>query len=156
MTGRAADGSRSYEGLDVAKDKTKKKPKTKPADKKRKPDAKKRKPAKRLAGAAAVGAAASGKAAQSLKALSKNPLAADVVAAALVATASALKDSKKARQLAEHAGDELAAIGKDSTARGKAMWQLALDIGRRTLDALDTDSAKPKSGRKAKAGRKAK
>ena len=73
---------------------------------------------------------------KSLKALTENPLVADVVAAALVATASALKDSNKARQLAADAGDQVGDMAKESADRGSAMWQLALEVGRRTLEAL--------------------
>src|SRR3954453_1574292 len=77
------------------------------------------------------GGSTGGKAAKRLKALTENRIVADVVAAALVATASALKDSNKARQLAASAGDELEKLSKKSAAQGNAMWQLALDIGRR-------------------------
>jgi len=79
----------------------------------------------------------------SLKSLAQNPLIADVVAAALVSTAAALKDSKKARQLAEQAGDELETLAKEGAERGSAMWQLALDVGRRALDSFAGDSVKP-------------
>ena len=82
----------------------------------------------------------------SLKVLASNPLVADVVAAALVATASALKDSNKARRLAEDAGDELAALSKKSAAKGNVLWQLALDIGRQALDTL-TENPPAKSSK---------
>jgi hypothetical protein len=85
------------------------------------------------------------KAANRLKSLTKNPLVADVVAAALVATAAALKDSTKARQLAAQAGDELDKLAKEGAERGNAMWQLALDIGRRSLDSLTGESDRPKA-----------
>jgi len=62
------------------------------------------------------------------------------------------KDAKKARQLAAHAGDELETLAKQGAERGNAMWQLALDIGRRSLESLARDE-KP---RKAKAASKAK
>jgi hypothetical protein len=84
-------------------------------------------------------------AAASLKALTKNPLVADVVASALVATAAAIKDSRKARRLAEEAGDELEKLAKEGADRGNAMWQLALEVGRRALDAYVGDSPKPKA-----------
>jgi hypothetical protein len=94
-----------------------------------------------------------------LKALTNNPLVADVVAAALVATAAAIKDSKKARRLAEEAGDELEKLAKDGADRGNAMWQLALEVGRRALDTYVGDSPKPskvpkseKSPKKTKRG----
>ena len=85
-----------------------------------------------------------GKSADGLKALARNPLVADVVAAALVATASALKDSKRARALASEAGDELSKLSKAGTEAGNALWEMALQIGRRSLEALtDEKAAKP-------------
>jgi hypothetical protein len=82
----------------------------------------------------------------SLKALSQNPLVADVVAAALVATAAALKDSNKARKLAEDAGDEITTLSKSGTDRGSALWKLALDVGKSALEAFNED-APAKKGR---------
>lgn len=76
------------------------------------------------------------KASSKLKALSDNPIVADVVAAALVAMASALKDLDKARRLANDAGDQLADLSKKSAKQGNVMWDLALDIGRRTLETI--------------------
>jgi len=90
------------------------------------------------------------KAVKGLKAASRNPLVADVVATALVATAAALKDSRKARQLAEQAGDELQALAAGGAERGNAMWQLALDVGRRAIDTLVGDA----KGKAAKAPKK--
>ena len=98
-----------------------------------------------------------------LKALAGNPLVADVVAAALVATAAALKDSKRARALASDAAEELTNLSKSSTKTGSAMWELALQVGRQSLEALldgakgsnGGDEAKPrKSPAKAKAKEK--
>ncbi len=91
------------------------------------------------------------KAAKRLKAMTANPMVADIVASALVGAAAALKDAKKARQLAAHAGDELETLARQGAERGNAMWQLALDIGRRSLESLTSDG-KP---RKAKAASKA-
>ena len=97
------------------------------------------------------------KAAKRLKAITSNPLVADIVASALVGAAAALKDAKKARQLAAHAGDELETLAKAGAERGNAMWQLALDIGRRSLESLSSDGNAPKAKttRKAKAAPKA-
>lgn len=91
-----------------------------------------------------------------LKALAQNPLVADVVAAALVATASALKDSRRARALASDVGDELAKLSRAGTRQGEALWDMALQIGRRSLQAAmsgddSLKSAKPKAKAKAKA-----
>ena len=87
------------------------------------------------------------KASKNLKAVAQNPLVADVVAAALVAMASALKDSEKAKKLANDAGEQLNALSKKSARQGNAMWDLALDIGRNVLDTLATDV---KAGKGAK------
>lgn len=91
------------------------------------------------------------KATDSIKALAKNPLVADVVAAALVATASALKDSRRARALASEAGDELAKLSRAGARQGEALWDMALQIGRRSLEALGAEEAlkRPKA-KKAK------
>lgn len=86
----------------------------------------------------------------SLQALSKNPLVADVVAAALVSMAAALKDSDKARRLAQDAGDELSALSKKTAKDGSAMWDLALDIGRRTIETLAGDEASQTSPGRSK------
>ena len=87
--------------------------------------------------------------AKSLKALTQNPLVADVVAAALVSMAAALKDSDKARKLANDAGDQLNALSKKSSRQGNAMWDLALDVGRRTLETLaGEEGSRAKSGKK--------
>ncbi|MEP7129775.1 MAG: hypothetical protein ABI770_01455 [Sphingomicrobium sp.] len=95
------------------------------------------------------------------KALAKNPLAAEIVASALVATAAALRDSKKARQLAADAGDELSKLSVAGAKRGEALWEMALDIGRRSLEALSSDTplkakAKPANRKSAKPKPKAK
>lgn len=91
-----------------------------------------------------------GNATKKLKALSENPVVADIVAAALVATASALKDSKRAQRLATEAGDELAKLSKAGAEKGNALWEMALQIGRRSLEALTTEEA-PKRPRSKKA-----
>jgi hypothetical protein len=88
-----------------------------------------------------------------LKALASNPLAADIVAAALVATASALKDSRRARALASDAGDELAKLSKAGARQGEALWDMALQIGRRSLEAMSGDEAPKRAKPKAKAKR---
>ena len=93
---------------------------------------------------------ASSKAADSIKAMAKNPLVADVVAAALVATASALKDSRRARALASEAGDELAKLSRAGARQGEALWDMALQIARRSLEALGTEEA-PKRAKAKKA-----
>ena len=89
------------------------------------------------------------KAAKTFQAITQNPLVADVVAAALISMAAALKDSEKAKRIANQAGDQLAELSKKSSKQGNAMWDLALDIGRRTLETLaGEEGAKGNSGRK--------
>src|SRR3954454_14616362 len=85
-----------------------------------------------------------------LQQLSNQPLVADIVAAALVATASALKDSKRAKALAASAGDELEHLPKEGAERGNAMWKLALEVGRRAIDTIAGEEAKPRKPKAAK------
>jgi len=87
--------------------------------------------------------------------MAQNPMAADIVAAALVATAAALKDSNKARRLAGQAGDQLAELAKEGADRGNAMWQLALDVGRRALEELSGKDAAKVTRKAAKSATKA-
>jgi hypothetical protein len=87
------------------------------------------------------------KATRKLKALTENPMVADVVAAALVAMASALKDSEKAKRLANDASDHLNALSKKSSKQGNVMWDLALDIGRRTLETLGEETSRGKGSK---------
>jgi hypothetical protein len=98
------------------------------------------------------------KAADALKSMAKNPMVQEVVAAALVATAAALKDSRKARAMAEQAGDQIEKLAEEGTAKGKALWALALDVARRASDIVQdgTKASKPAKRATAKAARPAK
>ena len=91
-------------------------------------------------------------AAKALKAktaeMASSPVAAEIVAATLVAAAAALKDPKKARQIAESAADEIKTASKEAAGKGGAMWLLALEVARRSIDALASD--KPKKSKKKK------
>jgi hypothetical protein len=87
---------------------------------------------------------------RSLKLLSQNPLVADLVAAALVGTAAALRDPDKARQIFSKAGDELGQLAKEGAKTGGTIWQLAMEVGRSSLDALSPPL--PKTTRKPRAG----
>jgi hypothetical protein len=93
---------------------------------------------------------------RTLKALAQNALVAEVVAAALVATASALKDSKRARAFASEAGDELTKLSKAGAEKGEALWEMALQIGRRSLEALTSDKEPKPSKSKTKTKAKSK
>jgi hypothetical protein len=104
-------------------------------------DKKKKKKGKNASGSAA-------KAVTTLKSLTDNRVVADVIAAALVATASALQDTNKARRLAASAGDELEKLSKKGAEHGNAMWQLALDIGKRAMDSIVGEET-PRPARRA-------
>ena len=88
------------------------------------------------------------KAAKTVKALTQNPLVADIVAAALVGMAAALKDSDKAKRMAGKAGDQLNKMSKTGAKQGNAMWDLALDIGRQTLETLAEEAKGGKRGKR--------
>ena len=107
---------------------------------KKKQDEKKNKKGRKKDGGSSL-AKTPKKAAKNLQALTQNPLVADVVAAALISMAAALKDSDKAKKLASDAGDQLNAMSKAGAKQGNAMWDLALDIGRRTLETLAGEEA---------------
>ena len=133
MNARVSDSMR---GQHVTKDKKK--------DKKDK-GAKKAKKSK----ATLVSAKTARTATRKIKDWSQNPLVADIVAAALVAAAAAMKDSRKAQRLAAEAGDEIEKLSKKGAERGNAMWQLALEVGRRSLEELaDSGSSRARARRK--------
>lgn len=69
-----------------------------------------------------------------------NPLVAEVVAAALVATAAALRNPKNARKMASSAAGELEETMKEGGQKAGAFWQLALDIARRSIAAIEAES----------------
>src|SRR6185369_5848476 len=94
------------------------------------------------------------KVAKRLDQISRNPLVADVVAATLVAAAAALRDSDKAHQLAAKAGKDLEDLAQRGAKSGNALWQLALDVGRQSLETIAASSGKKAAKPKAKAARK--
>ena len=82
-----------------------------------------------------------------------------MVAASLVAAAAAIKNPSKARDMATAVGDELKAASKQAVNRDNAFWQLALDIAKRSIDALGVDSgavSRDKCQGEARPARKAK
>jgi len=115
-------------------------------------DKKKNKKSKKKGVLAAV---SSSKAGKRIKAMTGSAQIADVVATALVATAAALKDSNKARRLAVSAGDELTALSKKGAEQGNAMWQLALDIGKRAMESLVGDETPKRATKRATPGKAA-
>ena len=91
-----------------------------------------------------------------LEDLANNRLVADIVAAALVATASALKDRKRRRPSRRAPARSFENLAKEGAERGNAMWKLALEVGRRAIDTIAGDEAKPATKSKSKAKAKAK
>ena len=90
------------------------------------------------------------KVAASAKRAAKNPAAAEVVAATLVAAAAALRNPKKAQALALEAADDIKRAAKSGINSGEAMWKLAMEVARRSIDALGPDSGKGKKGKSKK------
>jgi hypothetical protein len=92
------------------------------------------------------------------KKIAQNPATSEIVAATLVAAAAALRDPKRARALATEAGQEIKQAAKSGVDSGSALWQLAMDVARRSIDAIGGDSGgkgKKSGGKKAKkAGKK--
>jgi hypothetical protein len=78
------------------------------------------------------------------KKLAKNPMTTEVVAATLVAAAAALRDPKKAKALALSAADDLKKAAK-SGADGGALWKLALDVARSSIDAVGKENGAKKA-----------
>lgn len=148
LTGRPA-----HMEVNLAKDK--KKPTAKKASKPRAKAATAR--AKPRSRAAKVTKAVRGARTKAAK-IAANPAVAEIVAASLVAAAAAIKNPKKARDIATIVGAELETASKQAVDRGNAFWQLALDIAKRSMEALGGDSGgrKAKTGKKTKTGTKAK
>jgi DeoR/GlpR family transcriptional regulator of sugar metabolism len=78
--------------------------------------------------------------------IATNPVVAEVVASTLVAAAAAMRNPKKARAIAEAAADEIESASKQMADRGSALWKLALDVARRSIDTIggEPEAAKPK------------
>ena len=115
-------------------------------DKKKKKDAKKDKPAKLNK--------AVKKASKKAAKIAANPLVAEVVAATLLAAAAAIRNPRKAREIALSAGDELGNAAKGAAGQGNAFWKLAMDVAKRSVDALSEDEA-PAPAKPRPAGRAA-
>lgn len=93
---------------------------------------------------------AAGKLRKASAKIAKSPVVAEVVAATLVAAAAALRNPKKARAIAESAADEIGTASKQIADRGSALWKLAMDVARETMDAIAGESEpKAQPGKKA-------
>ena len=85
--------------------------------------------------------------------IAANPLVAEVVSATLLAAAAAIRNPKKAREIALAAGDEMTTVAKGAVGQGNVFWKLALDVAKKSIDALGEapQSAKAAPVRKAAA-----
>ena len=68
--------------------------------------------------------------------IAANPLVAEVVASTLLAAAAAIRNPKKAREIALAAGDEMTTAAKGAVGQGNVFWKLALDVAKKSVDAL--------------------
>ena len=84
------------------------------------------------------------KATQKAAKLAANPIVAEIASAALLAAAGALRNPEKARLVAKAAGDELSEAARNACTQGGAFWQLAMDIARRSANALAEEGAEKK------------
>ena len=84
-----------------------------------------------------------------VKKVAKDPMTTEVVAATLVAAAAALRNPKRAQALALEAGDDLKKAAT-SGVKGSALWQLALDVARRSIDEIGKEGAVTKKAAKTK------
>ncbi|MBV9527738.1 hypothetical protein [Sphingomonas sp.] len=131
----------------MAKDKKPKKDKAGKKDKASKNTGDKAAKVAAKTGKTVTGAAAEG--GSKLRVLVEHPLVADVVAAALVATATALKNPDRARALASEAADELGKLSKAGAERGNALWEMALEIGKRSIESLGRSDEPARGGSRA-------
>ena len=83
------------------------------------------------------------------KKIAQNPMATEVVAATLVAAAAALRNPKKAQALALEAADDLKKAAKTGV-DGGALWQLALDVARKSIDEIGKEGGGKKAKKKKK------
>ena len=86
--------------------------------------------------------------------IASNPAVTEVVAATLVAAAAALRDPAKARQLALSAADEIKAATKGGQGKGAALWQMALDVAKRSIDTANADAPPAKKAKATGSGTK--
>ena len=87
------------------------------------------------------------------KKIAQNPMTTEVVAATLVAAAATLRDPKKAKALALEAADDLKKAARTGV-DGGALWQLALNVARRSIDQIGKESGAGKKAKKAKPKKK--
>src|SRR5690242_16244165 len=68
--------------------------------------------------------------------IAANPLVAEVVASTLLAAAAAIRNPKKAREIALAAGGDITTAAKGAVGQGNVFWKLAMDVAKKSVDAL--------------------
>jgi hypothetical protein len=81
--------------------------------------------------------------------IATNPVVAEVVASTLVAAAAALRNPQKARAIATSAADEIESVSKQMADRGSMLWKLAMDVARKSIDAIGGEDEPTKPKKKA-------
>jgi hypothetical protein len=76
--------------------------------------------------------------------LAEQPAVSEAVAAALLAAAAALRDPPATRRAAANAAGAAGEAGQEASKRGDSLRRMAIDMARRTLDALEAGDSKPR------------
>lgn len=111
-------------------------------DKKAKKDKDRTKVPKRIAGVK-VSKAVRQAGKKALK-LAEQPAVSETVAAALLAAAAALRDPPATRRAAADAAGVAGEAGQEAIKLGDSLRKLAIDMARRTLDALEPGDSRPR------------
>ena len=74
----------------------------------------------------------------------EQPAVSETVAAALLAAAAALRDPPATKRTAGAAAGAAGEAGQEAIKLGDSLRKLAIDMARRTLDALDSGDSKPR------------
>ncbi|MET1112120.1 MAG: hypothetical protein ABWX67_11395 [Allosphingosinicella sp.] len=78
--------------------------------------------------------------------LAEQPAVSETVAAALLAAAAALRDPPATKRAAANAAGAAGEAGQESIKLGDSLRKMAIDMARRTLDALEAGDSKPSRG----------
>lgn len=76
--------------------------------------------------------------------LAEQPAVSETVAAALLAAASALRDPPATKRAAGTAAEAAGEAGQEAIRLGDSLRKLAIDMARRTLDALESGDSNPR------------
>ena len=78
--------------------------------------------------------------------LAEQPAVSETVAAALLAAAAALRDPPATKRAAGAAAGAAGEAGQEAIRLGDSLRKLAIDMARRTLDALESGDSRPRGG----------